>query len=260
MGIGDNIMASGIARGANARGKKIAFGDGKKIRWDHNSAPVFLDNPNVAKPGHEHLSNLEWVPFYKGSRLYNSQVGNRWQWHPEKFKAKPGELFFQPKETEFADAWGRDFVVIEPNVPNEKGCAPNKQWSIDRFNDVARKLKFEGHKVVQFGYPAAKHRLQDAVMIPTSSFRFAAAVLRNARLAILPEGGLHHAAAAVGLRAVVLFGGFIPPSVTGYDSHVNLTGGAEACGSITRCDHCVRTMEKITVEEVMSAAEEILNG
>lgn len=260
MGIGDNIMATGLAKGAHARGKKVAFGDGKKIRWDYNSAPIFQGNLNIAPPGTEHYKNLEWVPFYKGNRMYNSQVGHKWEWHPDKFKAVPGELFFNDAETAFAKAWGDEFVLIEPNVPNEKGCAPNKQWPIDRFNDVARQLKSDGHKIVQFSYPKAKYRLQDAIMIPTPSFRHAAAVLKNVKLAILPEGGLHHAAAAVGLRAVVLFGGFIPPSVTGYDLHRNLTGGASACGSLTRCDHCAKAMEAISVEEVLVAAEEIING
>lgn len=259
MGIGDNIMATGLARGARARGKIIAFGDGKKIRWDHHSAPIFWGNPNIAPPGSERRRDIEWVHFYKGYRQYNRQVGHRWEWN-EKFKATPGELFFKPAESAFANAWGKEFVLIEPNVPNEKGCAPNKQWPIDRFDDVARKLKFDGHKIVQFSYPGAKYRLQDAIMIPTPSFRHAAAVLKNVKLAILPEGGLHHAAAAVGLKAVVLFGGFIPPSVTGYDLHKNLTGGAVACGSLTRCNHCVETMEAITVEEVMTAAQELMNG
>lgn len=258
MGIGDNIMATGMAKGAKARGKRIAFGDGRKIRWDHNSAPIFVGNPNIAPPGHERHRDIEWIGFYKGSRLYNSQVNNKWVWHPERFKAIPGEFYFKEKELAFANAWGTGFIVIEPNVPNEKGCAPNKQWPIERFNDVARELKWQGHKIVQFSYPSAKYRLQDAIMIPTPSFRFAAAVLKNAKLAILPEGGLHHAAAAVGLRSVVLFGGFIPPSVTGYDFHANLTGGAEACGSLTRCDHCVKAMQNISVEEVLSVARGLL--
>ena len=47
-------------------------------------------------------------------------------------------------------------------------------------------------------------------------------MLSGARAAVLHEGGLHHAAAALGMPAVVLFGGMISPRNTGYDVHVNL--------------------------------------
>ena len=115
--------------------------------------------------------------------------------------------------------------------------------------------------MVQFGYPAAKHRLANAQYFKTPSFRHAVVALSRARLAILPEGGLHHGAAAVGVKAVVLFGGFIPPSVTGYDMHVNLTGGAEACGSLKTCEHCRAAMDAIKVDDVLKAADGILaNG
>jgi hypothetical protein len=52
----------------------------------------------------------------------------------------------------------------------------------------------------------------------------------GAALLISPEGGLHHAAAALGVRAVVIFGGFISPATTGYELHTNLFTGGQACG------------------------------
>ena len=81
-------------------------------------------------------------------------------------------------------------------------------------------------------------------------------VLSRARSALIPEGGLHHGAAALGVPAVVLFGGFIPPAVTGYADHANFTGGATACGSLNKCLHCRDALEKITVEEVYNAVVE----
>lgn len=261
MGIGDNILATGLARGAAARGKRIAFGDGKKIRWDHNSPPIFLRNPNIAPPGSEGAWDIEWIEFYKGHRVYNSQDGDRWVWHPDKFKAVPGEIFLSDAEVVFAGQCGHGFIVIEPNVPEHKSVANNKRWPLDRFESVAGEFVSAGYKVVQFGYQGAKHRLKSATYVVTPTFRHAVALLANARLAILPEGGLHHAAAAVGLKAVVLFGGFIPPSVTGYDMHVNLTGGTEACGSHKTCVHCAAAMDAIKVDAVLKAADGLLaNG
>lgn len=258
MGHGDQLIATGLARGAAKRGKRIAFGDGKKIIWDHHSALIFRNNPNIAPPGREAGPDIEWVPFYRGNRLYNKQVGNRWEWNYD-FRPVPGEVFFDAQETEFAKRFGSGFVVIEPNVPDFKTVAPNKQWPKDRYANVARRLKGDGYRVCQFSYSGGVC-LDGIEPIKTPSFRHALAVLKNAALYIGPEGGLHHGAAAVGIPAVVVFGGFIPAAVTGYDTHINLTGGAEACGSLTPCEHCRATMLAISSNQVYDAAKKLLTS
>lgn len=253
MGLGDQLMATGFAKGARARGKRVAFGDGTKIIWDHNSELIFRNNPNIAPPGLEHDANLEWVPFYRGNRIYNSQGDGRWVYNLD-FRAIPGEMFFSDEELRFAERFGSGFVVIEPNVPEWKTLAPNKRWPADRYDKVARLLEKSGKHVVQFKY-ASGHEIPGAMQIKTPTFRHAASVMRNAALYIGPEGGLHHAAAAVAVSGVVLFGGFTPVAVTGYDIHTNLTGGAQvACGSLRACKHCREAMAAISVPEVMEAA------
>lgn len=261
MGLGDDLMATGMARGAKARGKRIAFGDRTRIIWGPHSEIVFRHNPNIARPGSEGSADLEWIEYYKGHRTYNTQDGNRWIWHPDKFRAKPGEMFFSDTETAFGRQFGEGFIVIEPNVPPFKSVAVNKQWQPEKYEALAQEFKASGYEVVQFSYNGRRHKLPKITHIETRDFRQALAVLSHARLAIMPEGGLHHGAAAVGVKAVVLFGGFIPPSVTGYDMHVNLTGGAEACGNFARCAHCAAAMENIKVDDVLRAADGLLaNG
>jgi hypothetical protein len=251
-------MASGLARGAASRGKRVAFGNGKQIIWDHHSETIFgkrgteTENKNVARPGDEDSDKLEWVPFYRGNRLYNTQGNGRWIWNTD-FRAIAGEVFFSDEELKWARQQGSGFVVIEPNVPEFKTVAPNKQWPVGRYNKVARLLGKSGAEVVQFVFRAG-HVIPGVRQIKTPTFRHAMAVLKNAALYIGPEGGLHHASAVSGLPAVVLFGGFIPPAVTGYSFHANLTGGAEACGSLYACGHCAKAMEAISVPEVMDAA------
>lgn len=252
VGAGDNLMATGMARGAKVRGKRIAFGNGKQILWDKHSPIVFQGNDNIAPPGSETADDLEWVPFYKGHRIYNTHERGRWIWNYD-FRATPGEVFLSGSEKWLADTHGKGFIVVEPNVPEWKTVAPNKKWPRDRYEAVARILKGSGHDVVQFKYPQAK-LIPGVRVIRTETFRAAVAALANAALYIGPEGGLHHAAAAVGVPAVVLFGGFIPPQVTGYDTHTNLTGGMKACGSLTKCKHCTEAMMLITVDEVHHAA------
>lgn len=249
-------MGTGMARGAAKRGKRVAFGDGKRIIWDQNSRSIFHGNPNIATPGQEKASNLEWIPFYKGHRIYNKSAGDHWEWNMD-FKPIRGQIFFVKQEKYFAErAHSEGFVVVEPNVPSWKSVAPNKQWPVERYDEVARRLKARGLQVVQFVYPkGSKHMIPDAKKINTPTFRFMAALLERAALYVGPEGGMHHAAAAVNTPGVVLFGGFIPTSVTGYDIHTNLGIGADACGSFTPCSHCKAAMAAISVEEVIAGVE-----
>lgn len=252
MGYGDEIMATGMARGARDRGVRIAFGDRKRIVFGPWSEEMFRHNPNIAAPGDEGSPDLEWIAHYKGSRLYNRVSGNRWKWNYS-FRAQPGEMFFSATERQYASRYEPGFVVIEPNVPWKKSVAPNKNWGLAKYQIVASNLLASGVRVRQFSHGRDKLRGVELITVP--DFRHALAVLERAAAVIAPEGGLHHGAAAVGRPAVVLFGGFIPPEVTGYEMHTNLTGGATACGSITRCTHCQNAMGKIKVDEVLTAVQ-----
>jgi hypothetical protein len=252
-------MGAGLARGASVQGHRIAFGHSGRITWSDNAKQIYLGNPNVAPPGDERAHDLKWVPHYSGHRLYNRFDGtkSRWIWNYD-FHAQPGQLFFsEPEKAAAATLVPNDFVLVEPNLPMWKSVAINKLWR--GYQEVTDELLQRGIGVIQFDYPGIKNRLRGARLIQTPTIRLALACLNRVRLYIGPEGGLHHGAAAFNLPAVVLFGGFIPPSVTGYESHANLTGGAKACGSITRCPHCEQAMRRITVDEVMAHANRFMS-
>jgi ADP-heptose:LPS heptosyltransferase len=142
--------------------------------------------------------------------------------------------------------------------------AVNKQWPIERYQEVARRLqRDDGIEVVQFKYPPPHgpgKRLDRVRQIEAPSFRHALAVLKNAAVYVGPEGGLHHGSAAVGTEAVVIFGGFISPGITGYKRHANLFTGGSPCGSLDRCEHCRKAMDEIRVETVMTAARGRIDG
>lgn len=256
MGLGDNLLASGMAKGAKDRGKRIAFGVPGTIIWDHNSAAIFKDNPNIAPPGSERANDLEWICYYKGRRIYNKhdKVGNRWIWNMN-FRPTPGELFFTNQEKRDSERFGSGFILIEPNVESWKPVAPNKDWGRSNYQALADRLIGDGYRVAQFIYPKSTNPLDGVERLRTLSFRDAVAILGKSSLYIGAEGGLHHGAAAMKRDAVVLFGGFIPPQVTGYEGHANLTGGATACGSLSACKHCRDAMAAISVDEVYDAAK-----
>jgi hypothetical protein len=254
MGFGDEVVGSGLARGMHAAGQRAAFGDGHKIIWGPWCEEVFRNNPNVARPGSEASPDLFWIRHHKGHRLYNAldKIKGRWVWNYG-FKARPGEMLFDRNELSFASRAGQGFIYVEPNVPWHKSVAVNKDWGLKNYQAVVDRLIADGHDVVQSSY--GRDKLRQVRVIKTATFRDALTVMQRARVALVPEGGMHHGAAAVGIPAVVLFGGFIPPRVVGYDAHTNLTGGAEACGSLNRCLHCRDALNRISVEEVYQSVK-----
>lgn len=258
IGFGDEIIASGLARGAKARGKRIAFGDGKRILWTHQSHEIFRGNPNVAHPGDEGAPDLEWIKYHRGRRLYGTAIGGRWQFHD--FKCPNGEIFFAPEELEYSRSIvsGREpFVLIEPKVKPMGACVgDNKQWPTDRYQAVADELMKQGVQCIQFSPVHSVTKIFQLARVPAiaaKSFRLALAVLSRAALYIGPEGGLHHGSAAVGIRAVVIWGGFNSPKSTGYPEHHNIAVG-EPCGTIKACPHCRAAMASISVKQVIDAA------
>ena len=267
MGHGDQLLATGFARGAYERGESIAFGDPvqQRIEWDHHSPEIFRGNPNIAEPGTENhgAANLKWIHFCRGHRIYNrdDNANQRWIWNYD-FRPPRGELFFSPEERlDAAQAVGKEgFVVVEPHAALHKTVEPNKTWPEERFQHVAHQLRRDGHDVVQFEYSGIKVRLRHARLVPTKSFRRALALLERAALIVVSEGGLHHGAAAVNVPAVVLFGGFIPPQITGYDGHANLAAEDQGppCGKYVPCAHCISAIRSISAERVLEAARGLL--
>lgn len=253
MGLGDNLMATGIAKGAFDRRVQIAFGDGEKIIWDKHSPLIFRGNPNIARPGMRTSFEKEWVPFYKGNRLYMTEATHRYVWNMD-FAATPGELFLDERERRAGKRYGEGFILIEPNVPEWKSWSPNKDWGWLNYQRIVN-LIGKKYPIAQFMSRADTMMLKGVVPIHTANFRDALSVLGHAKMYIGPEGGLHHGAAAMKVPAVVLFGGFIPPSVTGYAFHDNMVGSPNFCGSRNSCQHCADAMRRITVDEVWSAIE-----
>lgn len=263
MGVGDQLIGSGLARDAwTKRGVKIALGDGNRVIWDKHSEQVFRNNPNIVYPGNETRSKIEWIAFHKGSRGYNRQGDGHWIWNME-WRCKPGEMYFSHGEEAAGRRHGKGFVVIEPNVVRWKSSAVNKDWGFERYQHLADRLVADGLQVIQI-LPRQEPRggvlkLARVKLLKTETFRDAAAVLKHAALYVGAEGGMHHAAAAFGRPGVVMFGDWIPPSVTGYDVHTNITSGNDRfCGSFLPCDHCRQAMEAISVDRVYEATKERL--
>lgn len=242
------MIATGIARKARARhpGKPICVGDGSSIEWNE----VFENNPHVSK---DVIPGALWVHSYKAFRPYIDNAGctpEKMAWKRD-FKVYPGEIFLTASEVEkWKDYQG--FVYIEPNIKGWLG--PNKDWGFDNWQEVVRSLP----DLAWIQGPG--RRLKGVQQVDTESFRDACALLSRADLFAGTDGGLHHAAAAMDKKAVVVWGGYTHPRNLGYDTHINLHSGVEPCGSLKACNHCVSAMRKITPQMVTDAIRKALGS
>lgn len=247
LGYGDAILTSSIVKRAYAKVKQpLCVGDGNKVYWSE----VFDNNPKIAR---EPYPGCLWVHDYKGHRAYVDYAKTN-KLHTEyknEHRAEPGEIFFTGVERLrwecFADT---RFVMIEPNVKGSYGG--NKDWGFENWQKVVDLLKDE-MTFIQSAADSRVRTLEGVQVMHTSSFRDACALLDRALVFAGTDGGLHHAAAALRKRAVVLWGGLVGPKVLGYLGHRNICKTEIFCGSHVACDHCRTAMNKITPEEVADA-------
>lgn len=237
MGVGDELMAAGEARRARENhGCPVAILDRDgKPRWHDvwSFCPDVL-RPELWREGLPAIQNAGWCRPYIDYTGFTKQ-SPQWTWR--RYRPTPARILLPPDLLHWAEQY-RGRVVIEPRI--KPGASVNKQWR--RWGDLM----------------ARRPDVPWFVMSDLPSFGHALAVLSVASAAVLPEGGLHHAAAAVGLPAVVIFGGYISPDVTGYDTHINLFTGGEACGNRGPCRHCEKAMNQISPAQVSAALDTIL--
>jgi ADP-heptose:LPS heptosyltransferase len=189
-------------------------------------------------------------PYVAGKTLKN------WTWRA--FKPTPAEIVFTPEEKAFAEPY-RGLVMIEPNV---KAIGhDNKAWLAPRWLDLVKLLETRSREAVtvQCVPPSGASALSPdwITTATTPTFRHALAVLSVAKAFVGTEGGLMHGAAAVGTPAVILWSEFISPEITGYSTMTNLRHAGKPCGNRLNCLGCRKSMEAITVTEVIEALEKL---
>jgi ADP-heptose:LPS heptosyltransferase len=239
----------------------MASGEARKLH-KANGLPVIIVNrmgrpqwsevwdnvPYIARrPGGKPVNRLLNCPGYRP--YIAGKTPNNWTW--KTYKPTPAEIVFTPAELAFAEPY-RGMVMIEPNV--KANGHDNKAWVTGRWDELLDRIKLPTVQCLQGGTRpilTTKHAL-------TLTFRQAAAVLSVAKAFVGTEGGLHHAAAAVGTPAVILWSEFISPEITGYATMTNLRHAGRPCGNRMSCPGCRKSMEAITVNEVVQALERIL--
>ena len=260
MGAGDEIMATAQARAA---GRKVSILDKNgNQRWH----ALWAGNPNIAVPG-EHcegsiVNGPSARPYIDYSRMqedYGRLIpGGVWcskrrdarlPWRFTDWSCDavgPGDLYLTDAERALA----QPALVVEPHV--KESAMPGKRWAFARYAAAVKARPDLPWAQFDYGFPI----IPGARRIATRSFREACGVLSGAVGYLGSEGGLHHASAALGIPAVVIFGGVISPRTTGYRAHRNLfRDDPAAIGARVLTRAAARAIEAITVDEVLEALE-----
>ena len=257
MGYGDDLMVTAEARELKEkyRDSEIVVGDGEKEFW----SPLFENNPNITRLQNViDKSKVIWLRNHYGARPYldyeRSDVDRKVYFKP--YRVQAGDIYFSETVLSVAKehlarmrSSNKPAVFIEPNV----AYGPTKDWGFKKYQQVVDILS-DSVDFVQPLYAGAKE-LENVIGVQSDSFMQGCAFQSLCDMHLGPEGGLHHSAAALGLPAVVIFGGRMHPSITGYSFHNNIYIDHEdsPCGMISYCRHCVECMNQIKVEDIVNA-------
>jgi hypothetical protein len=276
MGYGDDLMGTGLARMIKNQypDAQVVFGnpdsylDPETNKLSVQWSEVFENNPLIVHPD-QPCSQLICIPDYMGHRVYidyeNSKTAvidginqyEQFAWMKE-FKAPKGELYFTNDEksaaSEIAMRLPWPYVVIEPHVA-AKPWINHKAWPYERWQAVVDALP-----EVHFVQLSDGEILNGVHQVITPSFRQACGLIACAGAVITSEGGTHHAAAALDIPAVVLWGHYTSPDILGYDDHINIRHAKGiGCGkTYLECPECLKSMHDIKVDEVVEAIKGLM--
>lgn len=255
MGWGDEIVAAGQAqRLFDAHGTRVLVVDADlKRRWH----PIWDGNPVIVRP-EEHVdipgprvSLLVSGPNCRPYIVYPFTTDTGWTFN-RGFRCADhiAQIYLTDEEIARGTAARAKFgpyVLIEPYTKHQ-----NFQWPIERWEqlvDACPDLTFVQHTHVDSPIVRGAH-------LEPADFRQACGLVAEAEVYVRSESGLCHAAAAMGVPQVTLFGGCMDPDVMGgYPGQIVMAdrGPGSPCGKWLACDHCTACMESITVSQVVEA-------
>jgi len=256
MGVGDEILAAGQAqRWFTDHGEpSVIVGQDGLPRW-HD---IWQDNPVVYVPRAGEIALPRWYdrhhqivngPHCRPYILYPFTEDSGWTFNP-RFRARENiariYLTGQEQALGLEIAKRGPFILIDPWSKH-----PNLRWPLSYWQGLVDQLS-PTMRIVQHVYTGAP-RLANVEYVETPSFRSACSVLLRASLYVRGESGMCHAAAALDVANVVIWGGCMDWQVMGgYPKQIGV-GVSDPCGSWRPCTHCKAAMHAISVDVVTHA-------
>ena len=245
--LGDNILLSLLL--PDLRKKYPNY----KIIVESKFPEIFFNNPNIdwvtdkhIKTTRKHIKPKYVVKQYTTLSIFEQMMN----YIGEKKKASP--IIYLTKEEKEKKKDFNPYIVIAP-VGKRGYCANRKDWGFDNFQELVNILK-KKYQIFQIGMP------KDPMLSGVYNARFidirkTASIISKAELFIGLEGGLMHLARSVDTKSIIIFGGYIKPSISGYDINTNIYSDIECSPCYTSevsHEFCssMKCMESITPKYV----------
>ena len=275
MGYGDEIMTTGYVKEIKKKypNHQIVIGSPQKKLIYYSD--IFKNNPNITIANKFDLrKKVVWVESFPRNRPYILSKNEKQIIWNMKHRSIKGEFYFDKKEKTFANNiiqkflknWNDNnskkfkkiiFIETSRKAKIKKHGLKNRDWGIENW------IKFVDKYKKDYLFLQSIHK--DSKIIKNiysfkSDFRQACAVMSHCDIFLGWEGGFVQAAAALDKKALVLFGGWAHPSVTGYNFHKNIYIDIDKspCGMLDDCEHCKKCRKLMNLELVCSKFEEII--
>lgn len=261
IGYGDEILCAGQAQRlyeADPTRRVGIFDINGRPRWH----AIWEGNPAIARPDdatNGTVQRLVSAPHARPYIVYPFTVHTGWTFN-KTFKARDhvAKIYLTERELAYGAAVRArvgPYVLIEPSSEHR-----NLRWPVASWKQLVRQrpdLTFVQH--IHKETTAIIHGIKTI----HTTFREACAVAVASRLYVRGESGMCHAAAALGVPQVTIWGGCMDWEVLGgYPGQVGLVddGPESPCGRWLPCNHCATAMSRITVEQVSAAIQQTLAG
>lgn len=146
------------------------------------------------------------------------------------------------------------FITIEPHAKLD--FTPNKCWEGKKWQDVVDVLS-KDYSIVQISAKGKSVLRGVEDLTGILSFREACGVIGESSLFVSTEGGLVHAANAVGVKTVVIYTGWQPMNLTAYEDNINLYPDIDCapCGLLIKCPINIKCNDCISTVDVVDAVK-----
>jgi ADP-heptose:LPS heptosyltransferase len=265
VGIGDNILLTIVLKALRKKfpGHRLIM----YVRKRKHLLEVYKNNPGIDKVVYI-KSDFLWSFYYSKKVTYRpaameSKLSIDYSRSvatvvAEKLDVKLDDLHPEIYLTKAESAWGkkeisryRSPVIVQLGSTS----SDNKAWPIEKWKELMHSLP--EIDFVQLGSPG-EFPLEGAVnLLGKTSLRQAFSMLQHASGFVGIDSGLQHAAAALSIPGVVLWG-TSNPKTWGHETHINISKGLSCspCMDIlcnNPCPYNIECMNQISVDEVRTA-------
>ena len=270
-GIGDDLLCTAVLREMHQRGRT-------RVAMMSNWPDLFANLPYPAKVIPYDLGALHCIA-RAGITVHQVSYGCAVRQSPLRMEFEQGHFIeamcrsvgisgpvaINPEvslRSEELAKWGRlrGCVAVQTSRANPRHAMPNKEWRAENWSTLARELKGVAH-FVQVGGPDDPVFPGATDLRGKTSLRDLMGVFANARLFVGLEGFLMHLAKAVRTKSVIIYGGYIHPSSSGYANNINIFTElpCSPCGLPSHCDFDRKCMTMITPSHVASRVRKALS-